>query len=71
MSAAVVHLELHTGDAGRESAFYTRLPGWRPEQIETPHGACAALELGGGLGGGVVADPCGAYVALWQAKGTR
>jgi predicted enzyme related to lactoylglutathione lyase len=114
----LVHLELHTGDAGRESAFYARLLGWRPEQIDTAHGAYAAFEIGGGVGGGivecgatpaawvpyvqvgdiaaatthaqelgatlrlapregpagwrsVVADPCGAYVALWQAKETR
>ncbi len=50
----VVHLELHTGNLSRACAFYTRLCGWRTERIDV--GACSylALELGNGIGGGVV-----------------
>jgi predicted enzyme related to lactoylglutathione lyase len=59
----VVHLELHTGDLSRASAFYAQLCGWRPEQIDTRSGSYHALGLGGGFGGGIV--ECGTRRALW------
>ena len=54
----VVHLELHTGDLARAKDLYAGLFGWRSERIE-PAG-CApylSLELGNGLGGGIVECP--------------
>jgi predicted enzyme related to lactoylglutathione lyase len=59
----VVHLELHTGDTSRASAFYGELCGWRSEQIHTRSGSYHALGLGGGFGGGIV--ECGTRRALW------
>lgn len=53
-SQPVVHLELHTGDLPRARDLYSELCGWRPERVETRHGAYLAIELGGGLGGGIV-----------------
>jgi predicted enzyme related to lactoylglutathione lyase len=50
----VVHLELHTGDLARARAFYTKLCGWRAERVEASCGSYLALDLGGGLGGGMV-----------------
>jgi predicted enzyme related to lactoylglutathione lyase len=50
----VVHLELHTGDLPRASAFYGLLLGWRPERVEAAGTTYWSLELGGGFGGGVV-----------------
>jgi predicted enzyme related to lactoylglutathione lyase len=59
----VVHLELHTGDLSRASAFYAQLCGWRPEQIDTPSGSYHALGFGGGFGGGIV--ECGTRRPVW------
>jgi predicted enzyme related to lactoylglutathione lyase len=59
----VVHLELHTGDQKRASAFYSRLLCWRPELIRAASGSYLALELGGPLGGGIV--ECGTRRPLW------
>jgi predicted enzyme related to lactoylglutathione lyase len=59
----VVHLELHTGDRTRASAFYAQLLRWRPELIRAPSGSYLALELGGALGGGIV--ECGTRRPLW------
>src|SRR4051794_40754872 len=59
----VVHLELHTGDLPRACAFYAGLCGWQPEVVDAGYGAYLALELGRGLGGGVV--ECQTQVPLW------
>ena len=50
----VVHLELHTHDRDRARAFVSRLLGWREDRIDTPAGSYHALELGPGVGGGIV-----------------
>src|SRR5947209_17479891 len=63
MASPVVHLELHTGDREAASAFYARLLRWRPEVVEARCDSYLALELGGGLGGGIV--ECGTKRPLW------
>ena len=59
----VVHLELHTGDHARASAFYAKLLCWRQELIEAGSGSYLALGPGGGFGGGIV--ECGTVCPLW------
>ena len=59
----VVHLELHTGDLARAGDFYARLCGWRPEWVSAGSGSYLALELGRGLGGGIV--ECDTTRPLW------
>jgi predicted enzyme related to lactoylglutathione lyase len=63
MTRPVVHLELHTGDLEGARAFYSGLCDWRPAQITLPRGSYLALEMGGGLGGGIV--ECAARRPLW------
>jgi predicted enzyme related to lactoylglutathione lyase len=50
----IVHLELHTGDLRGASAFYDGLFGWHPERVDAGSCAYTALDLGRGLGGGIV-----------------
>src|SRR5947207_3325695 len=59
----VVHLELHTGDLARACAFYAGLCDWRPQLVDSGCGSYLALELGRGLGGGVV--ECQTREPLW------
>src|SRR5215210_351957 len=59
----VVHLELHTGDLSGARAFYADLFGWKQERIEAGRRGYLALELGPGLGGGIV--ECDTDRALW------
>jgi predicted enzyme related to lactoylglutathione lyase len=59
----VVHLELHTGDLPRACDFYARTCGWRPQRIEAARGSYLALEMGAGVGGGVV--ECETRRSLW------
>jgi predicted enzyme related to lactoylglutathione lyase len=60
----VVHLELHTGDLARASAFFQDLCGWRAERIVAGDQSYTALELGGGFGGGGVVE-CDVHQPLW------
>ena len=59
----VVHLELHTGSLERARAFYAELFGWKEERIDTGSRSYLAIELGRGLGGGIV--ECATERALW------
>jgi predicted enzyme related to lactoylglutathione lyase len=59
----LVHLELHTGDQPAACAFYAQLFGWRADPIATGNGTYCALELGGGVGGGIV--QCETSRSLW------
>src|SRR4051812_25962642 len=62
-SKPVVHLELHTGNLAQAQAMYAQLCGWQAERIEAPCGSYTALELGRGLGGGIV--ECETRRPLW------
>jgi predicted enzyme related to lactoylglutathione lyase len=59
----VVHLELHTGDLPHASEACEQLCGWRPERIEVGARTYHGLELGGGLGGGIV--ECATRRPIW------
>jgi predicted enzyme related to lactoylglutathione lyase len=63
LSNPVVHLELHTGDLPRARAFYAEVCGWEAERIDVGCGSYLALELGRGLGGGIV--ECATARPLW------
>jgi uncharacterized protein len=61
----VIHLELHTGDQRGAVAFYTHLLGWRPERINAGSGSYLSMEMGNGVGGGVVECEGAAQHPLW------
>jgi predicted enzyme related to lactoylglutathione lyase len=63
MTKPLVHLELHTADAAAARSFYAGLCDWRHERVTVPSGSYHALEMGGGLGGGIV--ECAARRPLW------
>jgi predicted enzyme related to lactoylglutathione lyase len=59
----VVHLELHTGDLRSAHTFYAELCDWRTEPVGVGCASYLALDLGRGLGGGIV--ECRTRRALW------
>ena len=63
MTRRVVHLELHTPNLGRACAFYSVLLGWRARREGVGNRRYQSLDVGAGLGGGVV--ECGTERALW------
>jgi predicted enzyme related to lactoylglutathione lyase len=50
----VVHLELHTSDQVRATAFYAQLLHWRAQVVRTAVGSYLAFDTGRHLGGGIV-----------------
>jgi predicted enzyme related to lactoylglutathione lyase len=63
MTDPVVHIELHTANLARAAGFYSQLLGWRPERVEAGGRSYLALDLGGGLSGGIV--ECGTEQPAW------
>ena len=61
--APLVHLELHTGDMAEARTLYGEVCGWRAERIDVSTGSYQALDLGGGVGGGIV--ECETRRSLW------
>ena len=59
----MVHLELHCGDRAGARDFLASVAGWPEETIEAGERSYLALELGGGLRGGIV--QCSTQRALW------
>lgn len=59
----MVHLELHTADLPEARNLYAELCGWRSERIDSASGSYLALEMGNGLGGGIV--ECETRRPLW------
>jgi predicted enzyme related to lactoylglutathione lyase len=59
----VVHLELHTGDLAGARRFHAALLGARFEDVALGHGSYLAMDLGNGLGGGIV--ECGLHPPGW------
>jgi uncharacterized protein len=57
VSKRLVHLELHTGDLEAARALFGGLFGWPSERVETGAGAYQAIEMGGGVSGGIVECP--------------
>lgn len=59
----VVHLELHTGNLARACDLYSRLCGWRVEQVEAGPRSYPVFAWGGGFDGGIV--ECETRRPLW------
>jgi predicted enzyme related to lactoylglutathione lyase len=63
--AALVHLELHTGDRSGAEALLREVCGWRTERVAAGSGLYQAFDddLGGAVGGGIV--ECRTRRSLW------
>jgi predicted enzyme related to lactoylglutathione lyase len=64
-----VHVELQTRDLPRAKDFYTRLFGWKLQDVPMPggEGSYTMIDVGGGTGGGMVTSPDPKAPPQWVA----
>ena len=68
MANPFVHVELHTNDPARAKAFYSKLFGWKLEDVPMPGGsAYTMIDVGEGTGGGMMAAQPPGSLPRWQA----
>jgi predicted enzyme related to lactoylglutathione lyase len=68
MANSFVHVELHTNDLAKAKAFYSKLFGWKLQDMPMPGGGSyTMIDVGEGTGGGMMtAQPPGSP-PRWQA----
>jgi hypothetical protein len=57
MANPFVHVELNTTDVDKAKAFYSKLFGWKLEDVPMPDGAYTLIDVGDGVGGGMLKHP--------------
>ena len=69
MANPFVHVELHTGDVNKAKDFYTRLFGWKLQDVPMPGGSgnYTLIDVGEGTGGGMMPNPVPGVPSHWMA----
>ena len=67
MASPFVHVELHTGDLKKAKEFYEKLFGWKLNDVPMPGGSYTMIDVGGGTGGGMMANPAPGAPSHWMA----
>lgn len=68
MANPFVHVELHTNDLSKAKAFYSKLFGWKLQDMPMPGGGTyTMIEVGEGTGGGMMTSQPPGSPPRWQA----
>jgi uncharacterized protein len=68
MANPFVHVELHTNDLARAKEFYSRLFGWKLQDMPMPGGGSyTMIDVGGGTGGGMMVNQAPGTPPHWLA----
>ena len=68
MANPFVHVELQTNDVAQAKQFYSKLFGWKLEDVPMPGGGSYTLiDVGGGTGGGMMQSPMPGVPPHWLA----
>jgi uncharacterized protein len=69
MANPFVHVELHTNDLAKAKQFYTRLFGWKLQDVPMSGsgGTYTLIDVGGGTGGGMLTNPTPGAPSTWMA----
>ena len=60
-----VHVELNTTDTDQAKAFYTKLFGWKLQDMEFPVGTYTMIDVGDGTGGGIMKKMIPGATSAW------
>jgi uncharacterized protein len=67
MANPFVHVELHSNDLKKAKEFYSKLFDWKLNDAPMPGGTYTMIDVGGGTGGGMVANPSPGAPSHWMA----
>jgi len=68
MANPFVHIELNTTDPAKAKAFYSKLFGWKLEDIQMANGTTyTMIQPGNGTGGGMLKHPMPGAPSFWLA----
>jgi uncharacterized protein len=67
MANPFVHVELHTNDLKKAHDFYTKLFGWKLEDMPMPGGSYTMISVGEGTGGGMMTNQAPGTPSHWMA----
>lgn len=68
MANPFVHVELHTNDLAKAKTFYSKLFGWKLEDMPMPSGdTYTMIAVGEGTGGGMMKSPTPGTPPHWLA----
>jgi uncharacterized protein len=68
MANPFVHVELHTNDIAKAKDFYTKLFGWKLEDMPMPGGGSyTMINVGEGTGGGMMTNQAPGAPSHWMA----
>ncbi len=62
-----VHVELSTTDTDKAKAFYSKLFGWKLQDMEMPVGTYTMIDVGDGTGGGMLKQQIPGAGSAWMA----
>jgi uncharacterized protein len=65
MANPFVHIELNTQDLEKAKGFYTKLFGWKLEDMPMPNGTYTLINVGEGTGGGMMKHPMPGAPSFW------
>jgi predicted enzyme related to lactoylglutathione lyase len=68
MANPFVHVELHTNDLGQAKDFYSKLFGWKLQDMPMPGGGTyTMIDVGTGTGGGMAVSQAPGAPPHWMA----
>jgi predicted enzyme related to lactoylglutathione lyase len=66
MANPFVHCELATHDVAKAKSFYGKLFDWKLEDMPMPEGTYTMVNVGEGVGGGIMKHPMPDAPAMWM-----
>ena len=67
MANPFVHVELATTDVAKAKGFYGKLFDWKFDEMPMPEGTYTLINVGEGVGGGMMKHPMPGAPSMWMA----